>query len=66
MKSGIIMDRRWITSLLGLLIALMLHSPMAAAINPENLLEPDKAFRFSARAVEGGKVEVSYRIAPGY
>jgi thiol:disulfide interchange protein DsbD len=56
----------WASSLLRLIIAFVLCSPLALAINPEDLLEPDKAFRFSARAVEGGQVEVSYRIAPGY
>jgi thioredoxin:protein disulfide reductase len=31
-----------------------------------DLLEPEKAFRFSARALEGNAVEVHFAIAPGY
>ena len=32
----------------------------------DDLLEPEKAFRFSARAVDPHTVEISYRIAEGY
>ena len=32
----------------------------------DNLLEPEKAFRFSASALEGGAVEVRFAIAEGY
>ena len=38
---------------------------LPAPAAPE-LLEPEKAFRFSARAVEGGAVEVHFAIAEGY
>ena len=31
-----------------------------------DLLEPEKAFRFSARMADAGQVEVRYEIAPGY
>jgi thiol:disulfide interchange protein DsbD len=31
-----------------------------------DLLEPEKAFRFSARALEGNALEVHFAIAPGY
>lgn len=31
-----------------------------------DLLEPDKAFRVSARLLDAGMLEVRYRIAPGY
>ena len=45
--------------------ALMLWGP-AHAVNPEDLLEPDKAFVFSARALDPATIEVTYRIANGY
>ena len=32
----------------------------------DDLLEPEQAFRFSARALDAASVEVRYRIAPGY
>ncbi len=47
-----------------LLMLLALCSPGRAA-DPE-LLEPDKAFRFSASAIAPDLIEVRYRIAPGY
>jgi thiol:disulfide interchange protein DsbD len=46
------------------LFMLMLATPLWAA-EPE-LLEPDRAFRFSARVKDAGSIEVSYQIAPGY
>jgi thiol:disulfide interchange protein DsbD len=55
-----------------LLLALMLLPPvllplgsLGHAADPE-LLEPDKAFRFSASAIAPDLIEVRYRIAPGY
>src|SRR3990170_3475601 len=33
---------------------------------PQDLLEPDKAFRFSVRALDASALEVRYRIAEGY
>jgi thiol:disulfide interchange protein DsbD len=51
-------------------LALLLVSLPAAAelkLGPaNNLLEPEKAFRFSARPVEGAAVEVRFEIADGY
>jgi thiol:disulfide interchange protein DsbD len=54
-----------------LLLALFLTcGPAVAALNvgasTDNLLEPEKAFRFSARMLDEGAVEVSFAIAPGY
>ncbi|MEA3195794.1 MAG: thioredoxin:protein disulfide reductase [Betaproteobacteria bacterium] len=53
-----------------LLLALLLASvPALGALNlgsTDNLLEPEKAFRFSARALEDGAVEVRFAIADGY
>lgn len=42
-------------------------TPVAAQLfgNPE-LLEPDKAFRISARALDARNVEVTFQIADGY
>ena len=52
-----------------LLLALLLVCPPAlAALNlgsTDNLLEPEKAFRFSAQAIDGA-VEVRFGIADGY
>ena len=38
----------------------------AWAVSPEELLEPDKAFRISARALDERSVEVQFKIAKGY
>jgi len=48
-----------------LLILLLAFSCLAHAAEPE-LLEPDRAFRFSARLNDARSIEVNYRIAPGY
>lgn len=49
-----------------LMIALLwLFAGAAHAAEPD-LLQPEKAFRFSARLVDAGRVEVRYEIAPGY
>ncbi len=51
---------------LALLLLLSLSlSFMARADEPE-LLDPAQAFRFSARALDAGHIEVRYQIAPGY
>jgi thiol:disulfide interchange protein DsbD len=50
-----------------LLIALLLSiAPAAHAAGQDDLLEPDKAFRFSAQALDSGTAEIRYRIADGY
>ena len=51
--------------LLTLFILLFAGAP-AHAIDPDDLLEPDRAFRFSARAVDAATIEVTYRVAKGY
>jgi len=50
------------------LISLLLLAalPSARAAGADDLLEPDKAFRFSARAIDARTVEVRYGIADGY
>src|SRR5262245_7365870 len=53
---------------LGLLIVLLACGPAAAQLfkkSPDELLEPEKAFRFSARPAQGG-VDVTFAIADGY
>lgn len=50
---------RWIFALL------IVQSCAASAAEPD-LLEPEQAFRFSARLVDANAVEVRYEIAPGY
>ncbi len=49
-----------------LALCLVLASPALRAVGSDDLLEPDKAFRFSARALDAATIEVSYRIADGY
>ena len=49
-----------------LVLCLFLAAPGLRAAGADNLLEPDKAFQFSARALDAGTLEVSYRIADGY
>jgi thiol:disulfide interchange protein DsbD len=47
-----------------LLVAALAHGALPGA--PPDLLEPDQAFRFSARALGADAIEVRYQIAPGY
>jgi thiol:disulfide interchange protein DsbD len=52
--------KRWFGSLL---LVLMLSAPCLAE---EDFLEPEDAFRFSARLVSDQLLEVQYQIADGY
>jgi thiol:disulfide interchange protein DsbD len=56
--------------LLLLLLALAVAAPAAAQLKlgggTDHLLEPEKAFRFSARALDASTVEVTFAIANGY
>jgi thiol:disulfide interchange protein DsbD len=49
-----------------ILLLLLAALPPARAAGADDLLEPDKAFRFSARALDARTVEVRYGIADGY
>jgi thiol:disulfide interchange protein DsbD len=53
-----------------LLLALLTSLPALGQLrlggSADNLLEPEKAFRFSARALDANAVEVRFDIAPGY
>lgn len=51
--------------LVPLLAALLAFAPALAA-QEDDLLEPEKAFAVSARAVDAKTIELSYRIADGY
>jgi thiol:disulfide interchange protein DsbD len=48
-----------------LLALLLLGAALARAAEPD-LLEPEQAFRFSARLKDARSIEVTYEIAPGY
>jgi thiol:disulfide interchange protein DsbD len=52
--------------LLIVFIALLGAAWLQQARAAEDFLEPDKAFQFSARALDDKSVEVTYQIAPGY
>ena len=47
------------------IVIVLLLSVAACTVEPE-LLEPEKAFRFSARLLDFNQLEVRYQIAPGY
>jgi thiol:disulfide interchange protein DsbD len=49
-----------------LLLWLALAALPALAASPQDLLEPEHAFRFSARGLDGNAVEVQFAIADGY
>src|SRR6267142_6743792 len=49
-----------------LFVLLLVAAPVVHAAGGDELLEPDKAFRFSALALDSGTVEIRYRIADGY
>ena len=49
-----------------LFLCLFGAAPALWAAGSDDLLAPDKAFRFSARALDAGTLELSYRIADGY
>jgi thiol:disulfide interchange protein DsbD len=49
-----------------LLMWFALAAPPALAASPQDLLEPETAFRFSARVLDSQAVEVQFTIAEGY
>jgi thiol:disulfide interchange protein DsbD len=59
-----------LNKLISILFALLLCAPAAAQLklggSTDNLLEPEKAFRFSARALDAESLEVRFAIAEGY
>ena len=57
---------RFLAFLLGLALAAPAAAQLKLGGGADNLLEPEKAFRFSARALDASSVEVSFTIADGY
>jgi thiol:disulfide interchange protein DsbD len=59
-----------VTRLLALLLGLLLSLPALGQLRlgggPDDLLEPEKAFRFSARALDERSIEVGFAIAKDY
>jgi thioredoxin:protein disulfide reductase len=55
-----------VNRLLFLLIALLATTTQAGNRAPDEFLEPDVAFKLSAQAVEGSRLEIRFDIAPGY
>jgi thiol:disulfide interchange protein DsbD len=49
-----------------LLLAALASAGAARAAGTDDLLDPDKAFRFSARALDASTIEVRFAIADGY
>ena len=62
---NLMMGMRMLRRVLILLAAMSLPAGLVAAAQ-DDLLEPEKAFAFSARAAGSGAIEVRYVIAPGY
>lgn len=58
-------SRRYMFGFVALLFMIAL-APAHAAFLPTELLEPEKAFRMSARALDDRNVEVQFDIADGY
>jgi len=40
--------------------------PSAAAVDPDELLDPRKAFRLTVKGIDRHTAQVEFRIAPGY
>ena len=51
---------------LWLFLLLLFSAVSATALSPNELLEPEKAFRITARALDERSLEVEFRIADGY
>jgi len=53
-----------------LILSLLIAAPTAAQLklgaSTDSLLEPEKAFRFSAQSLDASSIEVRFEIAPGY
>src|SRR5476649_448817 len=49
-----------------LIPVMLLLLACVAGADAQELLEPEKAFRFSARLIDANQVEVRFEIAPGY
>ena len=54
------------TALAGILAVLCLLPPEARAVSEADLLPVDQAYVLSAKAIDGQRVEFTWKIAPGY
>ncbi|HJS78539.1 MAG TPA: protein-disulfide reductase DsbD [Burkholderiales bacterium] len=57
--------KRFLIGLVLVALAAPAHAQLSRLLKSDDLLEPEKAFRFSARAVDGA-VEIQFAIADGY
>ncbi len=58
--------KRALAFLLGLVIVVPALAQLKLGGGSDNLLEPERAFSFSARALDASTVEVRFAIASGY
>ena len=58
--------RRLLFALFALTLAAAAPAQLKLGGSADNLLEPEKAFRFSARTLDASTVEVTFAIASGY
>jgi len=58
--------KRLLLALAACLVCAPAFGQLKLGASTDNLLEPERAFRFSARALEGSAIEVAFDIADGY
>ena len=58
--------KRLLLALVACLVCAPAFGQLKLGASTDNLLEPERAFRFSARALEGSAIEVAFDIADGY
>jgi thiol:disulfide interchange protein DsbD len=56
----------WPGRLAVLLACSLLAGPLRTAAQPDNLLPPEQAFRFSARLLDGGEARLRWRVVDGH
>lgn len=66
LNAGKFPRRSHFTQVLPMLFSLLLGMPVSAGARGPELLEPEKAFRVSTRAIDERSVEVRFQIANGY
>jgi len=58
--------KRLLLAVVACLVCAPAFGQLKLGASTDNLLEPERAFRFSARALEGSAIEVAFDIADGY
>ena len=58
--------KRLLLALVACLVCAPAFGQLKLGASTDSLLEPERAFRFSARALEGSAIEVAFDIADGY